>query len=322
MTFRVRVPEGTLVCRSTGWGDFEIVEYPAAARGFVEGLLETCGWRYAEETPYYILWDRIVPEDKTKLTPHIIHGIAVVERGADKLWKLVKDLQLAEIDLKALYLAATYNSDATRIRAWFSGIEFPPRTEIVKSLLETPRYVGVAVACATSSEIPKDFRVSRGVAEAILRELPDKYWTAQDWIRLVVASGHEDLLANYENDERVRPYIQEFYARDASRAWDIFHTAEDENARAAALRTLVRSGHPNAVDAVRTALEDTSSLVREAAFDHLDVLPRADHAKWLVHFAYHGIPGDYGETSKRAWYRIQSVITEEELAEFLAQKLR
>ena len=323
MTFRVVVPEGTIVCRSTRWGDFDIVEYPAKASGFVQGLRETVGWRYAGETPYHLLWDRIVPEDKLLLIPLIIHGIAVIESDADKLWKHIKNFPLSQLDLYALYIAAERgNRDTKGIRAWLGGIEFPSRKELVASLLENPLYVGVAVARASSSEIPTDARVSREVADAILRELPRNYWTAQEWLQLVVSSGHADLLAEHENDARLRPVIQEFYARDADKAWDIFRTAESAEARATALNTIVRSGNSNAADAVRTALGDTSVVVREAAFDDLSILPRAEYAKWLVHFAYHGIPSDHGETRKRAWYKITNAISEQEFAEFLAQKLR
>jgi len=323
MTFRVAVPEGTIVCRSTRWGDFDIVEYPAKASGFVQGLRETVGWRYAGETPYHLLWDRIVSEDKLLLIPLIIHGIAVIESDADELWKHIKNFPLSQLDLYALYIAAERgNRDTRGIRAWLGGIEFPSRKELVASLLENPLYVGVAVARASSSEIPTDARVSREVADAILRELPRNYWTAQEWLQLVVSSGHADLLAEHENDARLRPVIQEFYARDADKAWDIFRTAESAEARATALSTLVRNNHPNAADAVRIALDDSSVVVREAAFDDLSILPRAEYAKWLVHFAYHGIPSDHGETRKRAWYKITNAISEQEFAEFLAQKLR
>jgi len=324
MTFRVQIDADlTVVCRSTQWGDFEVVEYPADAEEFVEWLRATYGWGYAGETPYSLFWNKIVPEDRPQLIPLVIHGIAVVSHGADKLWELIKNYQLSEIDLNALYLAATRSSGDTKpIRAWLGGISFPSRTEIVASLLRTPLYVGVAVACATSGEIPTDAQISREVADAILRELPRNYWTAQKWIQLVVSSGHADLLAEHENDARLRPVIQEFYARDADKAWDIFRTAESAEARATALSTLVRNNHPNAADAVRIALNDASGVVREAAFDNLQVLPRAEYAKWLVHFAYHGIPSDYGETRKRAWYKITNAISEQEFAEFLAQKLR
>jgi hypothetical protein len=323
MTFRVQIDNLSLVCRSQQWGDFDIVDYPAELSRFVEGLRETCGWKYAGETPFHILWDKIVPEDKPQLVPHVIHGIAVVSHGADKLWELIKDLPLSELDLNALYLAAVCGGkDTERLRAWLGGIEFPPRKELVASLLTTPLYVGVAVACATCQDIPITARITHEVAKAILRELPNKYWTAQKWLQLVVNSGYADLLADYEKDAELHPFIEEFYARDAAKAWDIFRVSEDENARAVALNTIVRSGHPNAADAVREALHDSSALVREAAFDNLQVLPRKEHAKWLVHFAYHGIPGDYGETRKRAWYKIEQTIPEEEFAEFLAQKLR
>ena len=323
MTFRVQIPEGFLVCRSLWWGHFEVVEFPPEATHFVEGLCETYGWGYAKETPYFILWNKIVPEDRPQLVPLVIHGIAVVNHGADKLWELIKNLPLSELDLNALYLAVTRNSkDTKRIRAWLAGIQFPPRKELVASLLATPLYVGVALTRASSFEVPVTARVTREVAETILRWLQNAYWSAQEWIRLIAGSGFEDLLTDYENDARVRPVIQEFYARDAAKAWEIFRTAESAEARAAALNTLVRAGDPNAADAVRTALEDPSTVVREAAFDNLTVLPREEYAKWLVHFAYHGLPSDYGETRKCAWYRIQEVITEQELAEFLAQKLR
>jgi len=323
MTFRVAVPEGTIICRSTRWSDFDILEYPAESRDFVEWLRATYGWGYAGETPYHLLWDKIVPGDKPQLVPLIIHGIAVIESDADELWKLIKDFPLSQLDLYALYIAAERgNRDTRGIRAWLGGIEFPPRKELVKALLSTPLYVGVAVARATSGEIPTDARVSREVADAILRELPSNYWTAQEWLQLVVSSGHADLLAEHENDADLRPVIQEFYARDADKAWDIFRTAKSAEARATALSTLVRNNHPHAADAVRIALESSSTVVREAAFDNLQVLPRAEYARWLVHFAYHGIPGDYGETRKRAWYKITNAISEQEFAEFLAQKLR
>jgi hypothetical protein len=322
MTFRVQAPEGTIVCRSERWGDFNIEEYPASASRYVEGLLITCGWGYGEETPYHILWNKIVPEDKPALIPHIIHGIAVVDSGADELWKLIKDFPLSQLDLCALYLAATRgNKDTRSVRAWLAGIEFPPRAEIVKALLATPLYVGVAVARASSDEIP-DMRVSREVAEAILRELPNAYWTAQDWIRLIANSGYSDLLSDYENNAQLSPVIQEYHARDAARAWNIFQSSGDANARATALHTLVRIEHPRRVDAVRTALQAPSALVREAAFENLDMLPREEYARWLVHFAYHGIPGDHGETRRRAWYKIEQLIPEAEFAELLAQKLR
>ena len=324
MTFRVQIDADlTVVCRSTQWGDFDIVEYPPESHEFVEWLRATYGWGYAGETPYCLFWNKIAPEDKPQLVPHVIHGIAVVSHGEDELWELIKNLPLSELDLRALYLAATRSSGDTKpIRAWLGGIEFPPRKELVASLLRTPLYVGVAVARASSSEIPTDTRVSREVADAILRELPRNYWTAQKWIQLVVSSGHADLLAVHENDARLRPVIQEFYARDADKAWDIFRTAESAEARATALSTLVRNNHANTVDAVRFALNDSSVVVREAAFDNIDILPRNEYAKWLVHFAYHGIPGDYGETRKRAWYKITNAISEQEFAEFLAQKLR
>jgi hypothetical protein len=322
MTFRVQTQYGTVVCRSTRWGDFEIMEYPAEATNVVEWLKATYGWRYAEESPYYLVWDRIVPEDKPSLVPHIIHGIAVVDQGENKLWELIKNYPLSELDLNALYLAATRVGKTMSIRSWLGGIQFPPREELVASLLQTPLYVGVAVARVSSGEVPVTTRVTREVAETILRELPSNYWTAQEWIRLVVNSGFEDLLTDYEKDARVRPFIQEFYARDAARAWEIFRTAESEDARAVALSTLVRTAHPNAVDAVREALNDSSVVVREAAFDNLAVLPRAEYAKWLAHFAYHGIPDDYGETRKRAWCRITDMVPEAEFAEFLCEKLR
>jgi len=324
MTFRVQIDADlTVVCRSTQWGDFDIVEYPPESHEFVEWLRATYGWGYAGETPFCLFWNKIVPEDRTRLIPHIIHGIAVISEGADKLWELIKNYPLSELDLNALYLAATRSSGDTKpIRAWLGGISFPDRKTVVASLLTTPLYVGVAVARASSSEIPTDTRVSREVAKTILRALPRNYWTAQEWLQLIVNSGHADLLAEHENDARLRPLIEEFYARDADKARDIFRTAESAEARATALSTLVRNNHPSAVDAVRIALNDSSSVVREAAFDNIDILPRNEYAKWLVHFAYHGIPGDYGETRKRAWYRIQKVVPEEELAEFLAQKLR
>ena len=324
MTFRVQIDADlTVVCRSTQWGDFDIVEYPAESRDFVEWLRTTYGWGYAGETPFCLFWNKIVPEDRTRLIPHIIHGITVISEGADKLWELIKNYPLSEFDLRALYLAATRGGRKTeQLRAWLGGIEFPPRKELVASLLATPLYVGVAVACASRDDIPMDLRITRKVAETILRALPRKYWTAQEWLQLIVLSGHADLLAVHENDARLRPVIQEFYARDADKAWEIFRTAESAEARAIALSTLVRNNHANTVDAVRFALNDSSVVVREAAFDNLQVLPRAEYAKWLVHFAYHGIPGDYGETRKRAWYEIQKVVPEEELAEFLAQKLR
>ena len=247
----------------------------------------------------------------------------MLHSGADKLWELIREFPLSEIDLNALYLAATRNSkDTRRVRAWLEGIPFPSRKELVAKLLETPLYVGLALARASSYEVPVNVRVTREVAETILRWLQNAYWSAQEWIQLVMNSGHTDLIARYKNDARVRPFIEEFYARDAAKAWDIFQNSEDENARATALTTLVRNGHPNAVDAVRTALNDPSVVVREAAFDNLQVLPRAEYARWLAHFAYHGIPGDYGETQKRAWYRIKELISEQELAQFLAQKLR
>ncbi len=322
MNFRARIPEGILTCRSQWWGDFEITEYPADAAEFVHGLHETYGWRYAEETPFFILWDKIVPEDKPKLVPHIIHGIGVVDSGADKLWELIKDFELSELDLNALYLAATRSGgDTKRIRAWLDGIKFPARQELVASLLTTPQYVGLALARASSYEVPVTTRVTREVADAILRWLQNAYWSALEWIELVVSSGHADLLARYENDARVRPFLEEFYARDAARAWDVFNNSKDENARARALTTLVRSGHPNAVDAVRTALKDKSAVVR-AAFENLEILPKNEYAKWLAHFAYHGLPDDYGETRKTAWFRIIHEVHEEEFAEFLAQKLR
>jgi hypothetical protein len=323
MTFRVVIDDLTIVCRSTRWGDFDVVEHPAEASGFVEWLRATYGWGYAEETPYHLLWDSIVPEDKRGLVPHIIHGIAVVNHGADKLWELIKDFQLSELDLNALYLAATRNSkDTRRVRAWLAGIEFPNRKELVASLLTTPQYVGVALTRASSYEVPTTARVSREVADAILRNLQNAFWSALEWMQLLANSGYEDLIDQYKTDARVRPFIEEFYAHDASRAWDIFNNSKNPDARARALTTLVRSGHSNAVDAVRTALEDTSTVVREAAFDHLDILPREEYARWLVHFAYHGIPGDYGETRKLAWYKIQKIVPEEKLAEFLTQKLR
>jgi hypothetical protein len=323
MTFRIVVDGTTIVCRSTQWGDFDIVKYPAEASSFVEWLKATYGWEYAEETPYYLLWDKIVPEDKTQLIPLVIHGVAVVNHGGDKLWKLIKDYQLSELDLNALYLVATHGGkDTERLRAWLEGIEFPPRKELVGSLLTTPLYVGVAVACATRQDIPITARITHEVAKAILRELPNNYWTAQEWLQLVVNSGYADLLADYEKDAELRPFIEEFYARDAANAWDIFRTAESAEARAVALSTIVRTAHPNAADAVREALHDSSALVREAAFDNLQVLPREEYAKWLVHFAYHGNPDDHGETRKRAWQRIQKAIPEQELAEFLRKKLR
>jgi len=324
MTFRVQIDADlTVVCRSTQWGDFDIVEYPPESHAFVEWLRATYGWGYAGETPYCLFWNKIVPEDRPLLIPLVIHGIAVVSHGADKLWELIKNLPLSELDLKALYLAATRSSGDTKpIRAWLGNIQFPDRKALVASLLATPLYVGVAVARASSSEIPTDTRITREVADAILRELPNNYWTAQEWLQLIVNSGHADLLAEHEKDADLRPVIQEFYARDADKAWDIFRTAESAKARATALSTLVRNNHPNAVDAVRIALNDSSSVVREAAFDNIDILPRNEYAKWLVHFAYHGIPGDYGETRKRAWYRIKELISEQELAQFLAQKLR
>ena len=323
MTFRVQIDADlTVVCRSTQWGDFDIVEYPAEASEFVEWLRTTYGWEYAGETPYCLFWNKIAPEDRPQLVPHVIHGIAVVSHGGDKLWELIKNLPLSELDLRALYLAATRSSGDTKtIRAWLGGIEFPDRKELVASLLTTPLYVGVAVARASSNEIPT-VQVSREVAETILRALPSNYWSAQEWLRVVVGSGHADLLAEHENDARLRPFIEEFYARDADKAWEVFQTTKDKNARAVALNTIVRAQHPNAAAAVRTALNDPSSVVREAAFDNLQVLPRAEYAKWLAHFAYHGIPGDYGETRKRAWYRIEELISEQEFAEFLAQKLR
>jgi len=323
MTFRVNIDDLTVICRSTQWGDFDIVEYPADAEKFVEWLRATYGWGYAGETPYSLFWNKIVPEDRPQLIPLVIHGIAVVSHGADKLWELIKNLPLSELDLNALYLAATRSSGDTKpIRAWLGDIQFPDRKALVASLLATPLYVGVAVACATSGEIPTNAQISREVADAILRELPRNYWAAQEWLRVVVGSGHAALLAEHENNARLRPFIEEFYARDADKAWEIFRTAESAEARATALNTIVRAQHPNAADAVRTALNDPSSVVREAAFDNLQVLPRAEYAKWLVHFAYHGIPGDYGETRKRAWYKIEQTIPEEEFAEFLAQKLR
>ena len=323
MTFRVQIDADlTVVCRSIQWGDFEVVEYPAEASEFVEWLRTTYGWEYAGETPYCLFWNKIAPEDRPQLVPHVIHGIAVVSYGGDKLWELIKNYQLSELDLNALYLAATRSSGDTKpIRAWLGGIEFPDRKELVASLLTTPLYVGVAVARASSNEIPT-VQVSREVAETILRALPSNYWSAQEWLRVVVGSGHADLLAEHENDARLRPFIEEFYARDADKAWEVFQTTKDKNARAVALNTIVRAQHPNAADAVRTALNDSSSVVREAAFDNIDILPRNEYAKWLVHFAYHGIPGDYGETRKRAWYKIEQTIPEEEFAEFLAQKLR
>jgi len=322
MTFRVNIDDLTVVCRSTQWGDFDIVEYPADAEEFVEWLRATYGWGYAGETPYCLFWNKIVPEDRPQLIPLVIHGIAVVSHGADKLWELIKNLPLSELDLNALYLAATRSSGDTKpIRAWLGDIQFPDRKALVASLLATPLYVGVAVARASSNEIPT-VQVSREVAETILRALPSNYWSAQEWLRVVVGSGHADLLAEHENDARLRPVIQKFYARDADKAWEIFRTAESAEARAAALATLVRNGHPGAADAVRFALNDPSTVVREAAFDNLQVLPREEYAKWLVHFAYHGIPGDYGETQKRAWYKIETIVSEEELVEFLAQKLR
>jgi hypothetical protein len=323
MTFRVNIDDSIIICRSSAWSDFDILDYPAEASGFVQGLRETVGWRYAEETPYYILWDRIVPEDKPRLVPLIIHGIAVVDSGGDELWKLIKDFPLSQLDLNALYLAATRSSkDTKHIRAWLGGIEFPDRKTLVTSLLATPLYVGLAVARASSNEVPTDARVSREVAEAILRALPNNYWSAQEWLRLVMSGGHADLLAEHKQDAHLRPFIEEFYARDAEKAWGIFQNSEDENARAVALNTIVRAQHPNAADAVRNALNDSSVTVREAAFDNLAILPRAEYAKWLAHFAYHGIPGDYGETRKRAWYRIEKIISEEEFAEFLSEKLR
>ena len=323
MTFRVTVPEGTIVCYIPQWGQLQIVEYPAEASGFVQGLRETIGWQYAEETPFYILWDRIVPEDRPKLAPLIIHGIAVVEHGGNELWKLIKDFQLSQLDLYALYLAADRGDKDTRgIRRWLEGTEFPPRKELVASLLSTPQYVGVAVARATSREIPVTLRVSRDVAKAILRSLPRAYWTAQDWLRLITNNEYTDLIMQYENDAQLRPIIEEFYARDATLAWEIFRTAESAEARAVALNTLVRSEHPRAVNAVRDALHDSSTLVREAASENIHLLPRDEYAKWLAHFAYHGIPDDYGETRKRAWYEIARIIPEEGFAEFLREKLR
>jgi len=323
MTFRIRVREGIVTCRSTQWGDFEIVEYPPDAQDFVEWLKDTYSWEYTEGVPYYCIWDRIVPEDKPQLIPHIIHGIALVGRAANKLWELIKDFPLSELDLRALHLAAARPGwDTGHIRAWLGGIQFPPRAELIASLLETPRYAGVVVARASINEVHAATRITREVAEAILRMLPHACWNAQEWLQLIESSGHIDLLAQYEKDTRLHPFIQEFYARDAAKAWDIFNNSEDKSARAVALNTIVRAQHPNAVDAVRDALVDPSTVVQEAAFDNLDILPREEYAKWLVHFAYHSLPGDYGETSKRAWYKIQNIISEQELAEFLAQKLR
>jgi hypothetical protein len=299
------------------------VEYPAEASEFVEWLKDTYSWEYTEGVPYYRIWDRIVPEDKLKLIPHIIHGIALVSRAANKLWELIKNLPLSELDLRALFLAAARPGwDTGHIRAWLGGIQFPPRAELLASLLETPLYAGVVVARANINEVPTTTHITREVAEAILRILPHACWNAQEWLQLIESSGHIDLITQYEKDTRLRPFIQEFYAKDASKAWDIFWTAGYENARPVALTTLVRSGHPNAVDAVRNALNDSSPLVRRAAFENLSVLPREECAKWLAHFAYHGLPDDYGETKQSAWYRITNAIPEAEFAEFLTQKLR
>ena len=323
MIFRIQIPEGIVTCRSTHWGDFEVVEYPSGASRFVEWLEDTYSWGYTEGVPYYRIWDKIVPEDKPKLIPHIIHGIALVGRAANKLWELIKDLPLSELDLQALFLAAARPGwDTGHIRAWLDGIQFPPRAELIASLLKTPLYAGVVVARASINEIPTAAHITREVAEAILRILPYACWNAQEWLQLIENSGHTDLLEEYEKNTRLRPFIQEFYAKDAEKAWDIFWTAGYENARPAALTTLVRSGHPNAVDAVRNALNDTSTLVQRAAFEHIRILPREEYARWLAHFAYHGLPDDYGETQKSAWLEITNAITEEELAEFLTQKLR